>query len=251
MHLMPISPSQGTTSGGTSVTITGTNLANATAVYFGLNLATAITANTATSVTVVSPAGSGVVEASVTASGGISNPVPFYYVQPPFTDDISSRSGPTGGGNTVTLSGANLTTATSVKFGATSVTPTVVNDGVISVIVPAGAAGSVSVSVTTAGGTDGLPDSYTYVAVPTLITVSPASGLTGGGTFVSLTGTGLSTTTSVTFDGVPANFGVISDTFVSVDTPPGAAGTANVAVTTAAGTATATAGFTYVAGPGI
>lgn len=51
---MPISPNQGTTGGGTTVTITGTNLAGATAVKFGSKPA-AITANTPTSVTVTSP----------------------------------------------------------------------------------------------------------------------------------------------------------------------------------------------------
>lgn len=51
---MPISPNQGTTGGGTTVTITGTNLAGASAVNFGSKLAT-ITANTPTSVTVTSP----------------------------------------------------------------------------------------------------------------------------------------------------------------------------------------------------
>lgn len=53
---MPISPNQGSTGGGTTVTITGVNLANATAVKFGSKLAT-ITANTPTSVTVGSPSG--------------------------------------------------------------------------------------------------------------------------------------------------------------------------------------------------
>nr|WP_241672116.1 IPT/TIG domain-containing protein [Streptomyces sp. IB2014 016-6] len=43
-----ISPNQGSTSGGTLVTITGTNLSNTSAVRFGTKLAT-ITANTPTS----------------------------------------------------------------------------------------------------------------------------------------------------------------------------------------------------------
>jgi hypothetical protein len=252
MHLMPISPNHGATSGGTTVTITGTNLAGATAVHFGQKSAT-ITANTPTSVTVICPAGSGVVETSVTTPGGISNPLEFYYVSPPFVASIGSSSGPTAGGNTVTLSGVNLSTATAVNFGANSATPTVVNDGLISVTVPAGAdAGSVSVTVTTAGGTDGPPDSYRYVDAPTIGTVSPASGPTAGGTVVSVTGTGLSTAAAVTFGGTSASFTVISDSVVSVSAPPGAAaGTVDVTVTSAVGSATAVDAFTYVAGPGI
>lgn len=51
---MPISPNQGSTSGGTSVTITGVNLAGATAVHFGSRTAT-ITANTPTMISVIDP----------------------------------------------------------------------------------------------------------------------------------------------------------------------------------------------------
>lgn len=73
---MPISPNQGTTGGGTTVTITGTNLAGATAVKFGSKPA-AITANTPTSVTVTSPSGSGTVPVTVTTAAGTSNPLNF------------------------------------------------------------------------------------------------------------------------------------------------------------------------------
>jgi hypothetical protein len=251
MHLMPISPNQGATSGGTTVTITGTNLGGATAVHFGQKLAT-VTASTPTSVTVTSPAGSGLVETTVTTTGGTSNPLDFFYASPPFVASISRVSGPLAGGNTVTLSGANLSTATAVGFGAESATPTVVNDNLISVVVPAGTdAGSVSVSVTTAGGTAGCPDSYRYVDAPTIGTISPTSGSTAGGTVVLVPGTNLSTTTSVTFGATLASFTVISDTQVSVSTPPHAAGTVDVVVTNVGGSATSVGGFTYAAGPGI
>ncbi|MEU7434811.1 IPT/TIG domain-containing protein [Streptomyces sioyaensis] len=47
-------PDQGSTAGGTTVTLTGHHLAHATAVHFGTAQAV-ITANTATSVTVTTP----------------------------------------------------------------------------------------------------------------------------------------------------------------------------------------------------
>jgi hypothetical protein len=251
MHPMPISPEQGATSGGTEVTITGSGLSDASAVHFGPNLATFIV-NSATQVTAVSPAGCGAVETSVTSSAGTSNPVAFYYIQPPFVDGISSRSGPTAGGNTVTLSGVNLTTATSVAFGTTTANPTVEDDGSISVVVPAGVAGSVSVTVTTAGGTDELPGSYRYVDGPTIDTVSPASGPNTGGTAVLITGADLSTATSVTFDGADASFVIVSDTQVSVSTPVHLVlGSVDVVVTTATGAATDPNGFEYVIITGI
>ncbi|MFF7234347.1 IPT/TIG domain-containing protein [Streptomyces sioyaensis] len=247
---MPISPNQGSTGGGTTVTITGTNLGGATSVHFGTKTAT-ITANTPTSVTVTSPSGTGTVGVTVTTPGGTSNPLSFFYVGAPFKSNISPITGVTTGGNTVTINGTALTTATAVHFGAATATPTVINDGQLTVTVPAGAAaGPVSVSVTTAGGTNnGL--TYTYVDAPTIGTINPNSGPASGGTATTITGTNFTTTQSVTVDTTPAPFSVIDDSTLSVVTPPGTVGAVDVTVTTTGGSTTATGGFTYVAGPGI
>ena len=92
-----ISPVNGPTTGGTSVTITGTNLAGATFVKFGDNSAP-ITANTATSITTTSPAGSpGTVDITVVTAGGTSatsSADQFTYVAPPTITGISPASGP-------------------------------------------------------------------------------------------------------------------------------------------------------------
>lgn len=247
---MPISPNQGSSGGGTTVTITGTNLSGATAVKFGTKLAT-ITADTPTSVTATSPSGSGTVPVTVTTPGGTSNPLSFFYVGAPFKSSLSPVSGATAGGDTVAINGTGLSTATAVHFGAVTATPTVVNDSQLTVTVPAGtAAGPVGVSVTTAGGTNnGL--TYTYVDVPTITALSPTSGPTSGGTAVTVTGTNLTTTQTVAFAGVAAPFSVINDTEVSAVTPPGTAGAVDVVLTNSAGSVTDAGAFTYLAGPGI
>ncbi|MFJ9967920.1 IPT/TIG domain-containing protein [Streptomyces avermitilis] len=247
---MPISPNQGSSGGGTLVTITGTNLTGTSAVRFGTRSATSVTNVSPTTVTAVSPSGSGAVGVTVTTPGGTSNPIPFYYVGAPFKQTLSPTSGSTAGGSTVTINGTGFSSATSVAFGANTVAPTVVSDSQLTAVVPAGAAGSVGVSVTTAGGTNnGL--SYTYVAVPTVTTVAPDEGPVSGGTSVTVSGTGFTSTNQVTFDGNPAPFTVISDTALSAVTPPGAAGLVDVVVTNDAGSATAADAFTYLAGPGI
>ncbi|MFJ7182413.1 IPT/TIG domain-containing protein [Streptomyces massasporeus] len=248
---MPISPNQGSTGGGTLVTITGTNLSGTTAVTFGTKPATSITNVTPTQVTAVSPSGTGSVGVAVTTPGGTSNPIPFFYVGAPFKSSLGQTSGPLAGGNTITISGTGLATATSVSFGANSATPTVVSDNQLNVTVPAGTvAGAVGVHVTTAGGTNnGL--SYTYVDVPIVSTVAPTSGPTSGGTGVTITGTNLESTESVTFGGATAPFSVINSTTLSAVTPPGAAGAVDVVVTNPAGSDTAAGAFTYVAAPGI
>ncbi|MBZ9641731.1 IPT/TIG domain-containing protein [Streptomyces sp. PSKA30] len=248
---MPITPNQGSTGGGTLVTITGTNLASTSAVRFGTKAATSVTNVSPTQVTAVSPSGTGTVGVTLTTPGGTSNPVPFFYVGAPFKASLGATSGPLAGGNTITISGTGLSTATSVSFGAATATPTVSSDSSLSVTVPAGAAaGPVAVSVTTAGGTNnGL--TYTYVDDPTIGSLTPTSGPTSGGTAVTITGTNLDSTDSVTFGGATAPFSVINATTLSVVTPPGTAGAADVVVTNPSGSDTATGAFTYVAGPGI
>ena len=71
-----------------------------------------------------------------------------------------------------------------------------------------------TVKATTTGGTSGSGEHFTYVAAPTITKVTPGAGPTGGGTLVTLTGTGfVSGATTVTFGGtvIPAG----SVTFVS------------------------------------
>lgn len=247
---MPISPNQGSTSGGTTVTITGVNLAGALSVQFGTNNAT-ITANTPTSITVVSPAGTGVVNVSVTTNGGTSNFLSYFYISPPIVTQLSSIYGPTAGGNTINIYGYNLATASSVSFGENAATPTVINDGNLSITVPAGtSAGTVSVIVTAVGGSTASLD-YVYVDAPTITSVSPSSGSTSGGTIVTITGTNLVSSQSVTFGGVAAAFSVLNSVTVTAIAPPGTAGAADVIITTGGGSTTVVGGYTYVSDPGI
>ena len=67
-----ISPNTGPSAGGTSVTITGTSLNGATAVKFGNTAAASFVVNSATSISAVSPAGTGVVDITVTTALGTS-----------------------------------------------------------------------------------------------------------------------------------------------------------------------------------
>ncbi len=81
-----ISPTSGPTTGGTSVTITGTNFASGATVMFGTVTATAVTVGSTTSITATSPAESaGTVNVTVTTAGGTSatsSADQFTYVTP-------------------------------------------------------------------------------------------------------------------------------------------------------------------------
>ena len=68
-----VSPNSGSTSGGTSVTIAGTNFTGATAVTFGSTNATNFAVNSPTQITATSPAeAAGTVDVMVTTPGGTS-----------------------------------------------------------------------------------------------------------------------------------------------------------------------------------
>jgi uncharacterized protein (TIGR03382 family) len=68
-----LNPTSGSSAGGTSVTITGTNFTSPATVNFGAAAATDVTINSATSITATSPAGSGKVDVTVTTTAGTSS----------------------------------------------------------------------------------------------------------------------------------------------------------------------------------
>ena len=255
-----ISPASGPTAGGTSVTITGTNFTGVTAVSFGGTAATGFTFNSSTSITVTSPAGTGIADIRVTTPGGQSAVVAadqFTYLGTPTVSSISPTAGPTSGGTTVIITGANLLGATGaggVKFGATNATSYTVNSSTqITATSPAGSAGTVDVTVTTPGGTSATSasDQFTYIAAPTVTSISPTSGPGSGGTVVIVTGTNFSNATAVTFGAAAATtFTVNSSTQITATSPSGSS-TVDIRVTTAGGTSATSAAdqFTYIPAP--
>ena len=108
-------------SGGTTVTITGTNLNGATAVKFGTTPATTFSVTGTTKIVAKTKAhAAGTVKISVTTPGGTATSTPLHLRRPrPDHHPFTPTSGSTGGGTTVTITGTNLNGATSVKFGTT------------------------------------------------------------------------------------------------------------------------------------
>ncbi|MDR0213064.1 MAG: IPT/TIG domain-containing protein [Comamonas sp.] len=252
-----VTPSQGAGSGGTSVTITGTDFTNVSDVLFGSTSAQSFSVKSATSITAIAPAGSGTVHVRVAAVGGTSGTSAadqFTYANIPTVTSVTPNQGPTSGGGVITINGSNFVAgATVVSFGAVPATGVNVSSSTsLTANIPGGSAGTVDITVTTAAGTStaSANDQYTYVAEPTLTGASPVSGPTGGGTSVTLTGTGFTPGTTVTFGGISAS-GVTfnSATSITVTTPSHAAGLVNVVATIAGGSSTQPVSFTYVAPP--
>ena len=242
-----ISPSEGPASGGTSVTITGSNFASGATVDFGTNTATNVTVNSSTSLTATAPAGSGTVDVTVTTVGGTSatgSADQYTYVAAPTVTGVSPSSGPLAGGTTVTVSGSGFMVNSSsvvaaVYFGSEQASSYSVSSvGSLTAVAPAEAAGTVDITVVSTGGTSatGSADQYTYVAVPTVTGISPSEGPASGGTSVTITGSNFASGATVDFGTNAAmNVTVNSSTSLTATAPAGS-GTVDVTVTTVGGT---------------
>ena len=253
-----ISPKAGPLSGGTIVTVTGTNLANST-VTFGTKAATGVSVNAAgTSLTATSPAGAGTVDIKATTVGGTSATSAadkFTYVPKPTVTGITPTAGPLGGGTVVTVTGTNLANST-VTFATTAATGVTVNAAGTSLTAtsPVGS-GIVDVKATTPGGTSATSaaDKFTYVPAPTVSKVAPGSGPIAGGTVVTVTGTHLASST-VTFATAAATGVTVNAAGTSLTaTSPAGSGTVDIKATTAGGTSATTAAdhFTYLGHPAV
>ncbi|MFD4791529.1 IPT/TIG domain-containing protein [Streptomyces sp. NPDC058459] len=247
-----ISPTQGPTTGGTTVTLTGTGMAGATAVRFGSTNATSFIVNSATQITAVSPPhAAGAAAVTVVHPTGNSNSVTFTYVaaQVPQVTGVSPVNGPTAGGTGVILTGTGFTGATAVTFAGVPATTFLVNSATqITAVTPPGTPGAAEVKVTTPGGTSAPDAFFFYAAPPTLQSGNPVQGPTAGGTVVTLNGSDLLNTSAVLFG--PANatsFTVVSATQITASAPPGT-GSVPITVITPGGTSNPLA-FSYVAPP--
>jgi len=171
-----VSPDDGPAAGDTPVTITGTGFTNTTSVHFGTAAATGVTVNAqGTQITATSPAGSTLVDVTVTtpiATSKTSGADEFTYG--PTVTSVSPNSGPGAGLTPVTIGGTGFDNASSVLFGTTAATDVVVStDGtqITATIPEATGAGQVDVTVTTPAGTSPVnpDDTYTYTSGGTVV----------------------------------------------------------------------------------
>jgi hypothetical protein len=233
-----LDPDRGPETGGTVVTISGSNIGDATGVTFDGVAGTGVTRIDDDTITVIAPPHTpATVDVVVTGPGGVTDPLPFEYFAVVTIDDITPDEGPEAGGNQVVITGHCFAATTSVTFDGDEALDFVIDsDTQLTVTVPPGV-GLVDVTVTTSDpdcGSGTAPDAYAYVApgAPDITGIVPDEGPETGGTAVTLTGTGFLGADSVTFDGIPGTtFVVVNDTTITVVSPPHAIGTVNVVVT--------------------
>jgi hypothetical protein len=249
-----VTPSRGSESGETPVTILGSNFHDATAVRFGAVAALGVTVDSNHEITAVSPPGTGTVDVTVTTSGGISTTSSkdrFTYGFPtPSVTFIKPTRGDMLGGTNVKIVGAGFSGATDVDFGSTPAARFEVDsDHVVTAKAPEGT-GTVDVTVITPFGKSATTatDEFTYLVHPPIVrTLLPNSGSPDGGTGVTISGANFQDATAVDFGGVPArSFEINSPTSISASSPAGT-GTVDVTVTTPQGTSALNSSdqFTY------
>ncbi|MGA7988104.1 MAG: IPT/TIG domain-containing protein [Candidatus Dormiibacterota bacterium] len=282
-----VAPDAGPIAGGNAVILTGTGFSGATDVFVaGADVtgtcppAPCFTVNSATQITVEVPShvavdGTDITVQTAGGTSGITSNDQYSYVAIPTVTNVSPSIGPTGGGNTVTITGttfesvgnwsassifigSSVTTQCPGSPGAPCFTPN--NPTSITVSnVPAHAAGAVDITVTTPGGTSTASGNgtYTFATLPTVTGVSPPAGPAGVVTdTVTLTGTAFMSTTFTTSDvffgtlditaspcpGSPSSpcFTVMSATQIVVQAIPAhAAATVDITVQTPLGTSAA------------
>ncbi len=243
-----LSPASGPGSGGTSVTINGSGFTQGSSVSFGSTPATSVTVNASgTSITATSPGGAGTVGVTVTSDGNKVSAGSYTYLQQ--VTGVSPNSGPGSGGTVVTISGSGFTQGSSVSFGSTPATSVTVNASGTSITATSpGGTGVVQVTVSNSSGTSATNANTSFSYTPVVTGITPAKGPGNGGTQVTVTGSGFSSDSSVSFGGRSAtNVSVnAAGTSLTATSPPGAA-TVDVTVTTSGGTSAAnsSSSFTY------
>ncbi|HTY97395.1 MAG TPA: IPT/TIG domain-containing protein, partial [Solirubrobacteraceae bacterium] len=193
-----IEPKEGTEGGGTTVTITGSNLGEATGVRFGPALAESFGVSSSTSLTAVSPPGTGTVGVTVstpfgTTTAGVHEQFTYLHTGAvPVVHRLTAKKGPATGGTVVTIEGSTFAGATEVLFGQTPASEfEVQSDGAISTVSPPGTAGWAEVKVTNQFGTSAPAAGARFkYGKPTIASISPAGGPKAGGTLVTITGSG-------------------------------------------------------------
>ncbi|BEP16519.1 hypothetical protein acdb102_48300 [Acidothermaceae bacterium B102] len=190
----------------------------------------------------------GLVVAVIAAPAGATSP------STPHLTGLSAASGPLVGGERISLHGNGFDHVTKVVFGgATAHGVRVTSTHTLSVVVPKHKAGRVDIRILTTTGesTTVKADRFTYIAPPTITTLTPAAGPTTGGTRITVKGKNFTHVKAVLFGTTKGTkLHVLSATTLLVTTPTHSPGLIDVHVRTSYGTSKTakTDHFAYVAG---
>lgn len=165
-------------------------------------------------------------------------------------------SGKGSGGDTVVLSGTGFVDGMQVLVGGTPIAPDsifVLNDKQLQFKTPPHETGLVDLAVIAPGDpppSANLPKAYLYFNDLVITKVDPPEGPVGGGTPITIKGSGFIGNTIVLIGGKPAiGVAVVADDEINAITPPGVFGFAPVHVVNERGAGLQKKGFFYFAAP--
>ena len=231
--IIGFSPTSGTE--GTTVQISGKTLTDTTAVDFN-GTPTPFTVEADTLITTTVPVGATTGTVHVTTPDGTATSAQVFTVLPTLTG-MSPTSGPVGAD--VTITGTHLAGTTKVKFGGIpAVTFTVDSNTQVTAQVPPSAVTGVVVVTTPDGDAT---SSGAFTVTPTITSFSPKSGKVGDS--VTITGTTLLGTSSVSFNGVAASSFVVNSRTQVVAVVAAGTTTGTISLTTPDGTAVSATSF--------
>jgi hypothetical protein len=201
-----------------------------------------------TQLTVTTPArAAGLVNITVTTDAGPSAAglqAQYRYENSPTISAVSVRAGSIKGGTQVNFTGTNLYGA-AVKFGGVAQTISVNSAGTVATIAThARAAGAYAISIVTPVGTIAA-GTFTYVAPPTVSSLSVRTGTYTGGTGVWVSGARLDGA-RITIGGKVAKVLATGTTRVLIATPAGTVGVHGIVVVQTVGGSVNSGLFTWV-----
>lgn len=254
-----VAPGAGAYTGGSDVTLKGTEFVSGATVAFGGLPGANVVVVDSTTISVTTPAHQPIpnqppypdlVDVTVTNPDGTYARLAdaFDFRAPPAVYQATPAKGSTLGGDAVVVEGNNLDATVALAFGGAPATDVVWMDATkVSAKTPAHGAGLVDIVATNADGQSvTLPGGFTYVSPPKITGINPPSGATAGMYNVEISGEGFDFTTTVTFDGVAATASPTGADLIIATVPPHDAGSVDVTVTRADGASFAfTQGFTY------
>jgi len=249
-----VQPSSGPIYGGTNITITGSNFDANSSVYVDGNPATNVVVVNSTTITAVTPEGftNGPVDVDVqTTIDYFSFPGAFTYVAPTITS-VNPPQGTIIGGTNVTISGTLFTNGMQLSFdGNPASNVMVIDSNTMTATTPVGYTdGPVGVDIDFQTNTTSLANGFTYLQ-PIISAITPSSGISAGGTPITISGNYFTNDVSIDFDGSNAtNVSFIDSTKITAVTPStGMIGPATVTLNVGGGVGSATTTFTYTENP--
>ncbi|MGH2864090.1 MAG: IPT/TIG domain-containing protein [Solirubrobacteraceae bacterium] len=235
---------------GATVTITGGNLLDASAVNFAGTPAASYDDESPTQITATVPAGASSGPISVTTPGGSATSAESFTVaKPTYAPELASVSpseGPAAGGTAVVITGRHFVDGVSVTIGGSVSEAEVRSETEITAVTPAEPAGSYEVVVSDEAGSSTGGPTYTFLPVPpTVVSITPEGGPAKGGTKVTIRGRSFAAGATVTIGGRAAHVKVRSATEISAKTPAEHAGSYEVVVSDRDGSSSGGPTYTY------